>query len=153
MLQKKAKKIISDIIYINIATVSPEGKPWNSPVYSAFDENYNFYWASWKENEHSKNIVRNPDVFITTYDSTAPEGTGEGVYIQAKAYELTDPNEIEHATKYYYGRKNGIPRKIDEFLGEYPRRMYKAIPEKMWINDEGSVNGNYIDTRTEIDFR
>jgi mRNA-degrading endonuclease RelE of RelBE toxin-antitoxin system len=26
------------------------GKPWNSPVYCAFDKNYNFFWASWKEN-------------------------------------------------------------------------------------------------------
>jgi len=147
---EKAKKIIADIIYINIATVSPGGKPWNSPVYCAFDEQYNFYWASWRENEHSKNIAQNPNIFITIYDSTAPEGTGEGVYIQANACEITNPQEIEHAIKYYYGRKNGTPRKIEEFLGEYPRRMYKAILEKVWMNDEGNINGNYIDIKTEV---
>jgi general stress protein 26 len=71
-LSERAKEIISKILYITIATVTPEGKPWNSPVYSAFDEDYNFYWNSWKENQHSKNIERNNDIFIVIYDSTLP---------------------------------------------------------------------------------
>lgn len=146
----KVKEIISKIIYITIATVSEDGKPWNTPVYSAFDENYNFFWASWKENEHSKNIRNNPDVFLVIYDSTVPAGTGEGVYIKAKAYELNDSKEIEHAVKYLYRRKSKTPRKVEEFLESYPRRVYKAVPEKLWLNTEGEVNGNYIDKRVEV---
>lgn len=147
---EKAKAIIAKIIYITIATVSKDGKPWNTPVYSAYDEKFNFFWASWKENEHSKNIHDNDDVFLVIYDSTVPEGTGEGVYVKAKAYELNDPKEIEHAMKYLYGRKNKTPRKIGEFLGDYPRRIYKAVPEKFWLNTDGEVSGNYVDKRIEI---
>ena len=146
----KAKEIISKIIYITIASVSKDGRPWNTPVYSAFDENYNFFWASWRENEHSKNIRSNPDVFLVIYDSTVPEGTGGGVYVKAKAYEINDSKEIEYAVKYLYGRKNKTPRKAEEFLGNYPRRVYKATPEKFWINTEGEVNGNYVDKRVEV---
>ena len=148
--EEKVKAIIAKIIYITIATVSKDGKPWNTPVYSAYDEKFNFFWASWKENEHSKNVQNNGDVFLVIYDSTAPEGTGEGVYVKAKAYELTDPKEIEHAMKYLYGRKNKAPRKVDEFLDDYPRRVYKAVPEKFWINGDGEVNGNFVDTRVEV---
>ncbi len=45
-LTSRAKEIISKIIYINIASVSEDGLPWNTPLYYAFDENYNFFWTS-----------------------------------------------------------------------------------------------------------
>jgi len=38
-----------------------------------------------KNGQHSKNIAENNRVFIVIYDSTVPEGDGEGVYIQAMA--------------------------------------------------------------------
>lgn len=150
VLTKRAKEIISKILYITIATSTKSGIPWNSPVYSAYDENYNFYWASWKENIHSKNIKGNPNVFIVIYDSTVPEGTGEGVYVKAKAYELTEEMEIKHALRYLYGRKNKQTRNVHDFLENYPRRVYKAVPEKFWMNIDGEVNGNYVDKRVEV---
>ena len=108
---EKAKAIIAKIMYITIATVSKDGKPWNVPVYSAYDEKFNFFWNSWKENEHSQNIRSSNNIFLAIYDSTMPEGTGKGVYVKAKAYELDDPKEIEHAVKYIYGRINKVPKK------------------------------------------
>lgn len=142
ILVNKAKEIISKILYITIATSTKDGTPWNSPVYSAYDENYNFYWASDQNGQHSKNIRENNKVFIVIYDSTVPEGTGEGVYIQAKAHALTDENQIHEALGYLYRRKGQDLHKRDakEFLGDYPRRIYKAVPEKVWMNGEGKVN-------------
>lgn len=151
---EKARQIVKKILYITIATVSRDGVPWNSPVYSAFDKNYNFFWVSWKENQHSKNIKENNNVFIVIYDSTVPEGTGEGVYIQAKAYELSDEKEIEHALSCLDGRvnkKKDPKTRIAQFQGDKPRRIYKAIPERVWINGEGDINGNYVDKRVEVD--
>lgn len=149
----KARGIIEKILYITIATSSKDGKPWNSPVYSACDEDYNFFWASWRENQHSKNIRENSNVFIVIYDSTVPEGTGEGVYIRAKAYELDNEKEIKHAIKYLDGRvnkKKDPKTRIAQFQGNKPRRVYKAVPGKVWINGEGDINGEYIDKRVEI---
>ena len=84
------------------------------------------------------------------YDSTVLEGTGIGVYIQAKAYELSDEKEIEKALSLLYGRKNETPRKPSEFLRDYPRRVYKAIPEKIWVNSESDIDGEYVDRRIEV---
>lgn len=151
---KKSREIIERILYITIATASKDGKPWNSPVYSAFDKNYNFYWNSWTENQHSKNIAENPNVFLVIYNSIVPEGTGEGVYIKAKAYMVTDEKEIKLARELLVKRKNkpsGKLRDPREFMGKYPRRVYKALPEKVWINSEGDIHGEYIDTRVEVD--
>lgn len=152
-LAVRAKAILNKIIYITIATCSKDGQPWNTPVYSAYDENYSFYWNSWTENQHSKNIASNNNIFLVIYDSTAPEGTGEGAYIQAKAYVLTDEKEIQRALSILQNRKNKPSSKLrsaKEFMGDYPRRIYKATPEKVWVNDDGEVNGNYIDVRKEV---
>jgi len=35
-------------------------------------------------------------------------------------------------------------------LGEFPRRIFKFVPEKVWVNSEGDVNGNFVDTRIDI---
>ncbi len=151
---KKAKDIISKILYITIATASKDGTPWNSPVYSAYDDEYNFFWASDQNGQHSKNIAENNKVFLVIYDSTAAEGTGEGVYIQAKTSMLTDPEEIAHALECLDGRVNKKKdplSRIAQFQGDKPRRVYKAVPEKVWINGDGDVNGEYIDIRMEID--
>lgn len=152
-MEKRAKEIIEKIFYLTIATSSKDCKPWNSPVYGAYDEGYNFFWASDQNGQHSKNIAENENVFIVIYDSTVPEGQGEGVYIQAKAKKLEEEDEIRHALKYLDGRvgkKKDEEARIQEFQGEMPRRVYQATPEKVWMNGEGSVNGNYVDTRVEI---
>src|SRR3989344_8432811 len=110
-LTSKAKKVINDILYITIATSDKNNQPWNSPVYSAFDKDYNFYWASWRENQHSKNIKENEKVFVVIYDSTVPESTGFGVYMRGKAHQLEtkDVIEIMKALKLLYSRKNKKP--------------------------------------------
>ncbi len=148
-----AKEIISKILYITLATVSKEGKPWNTPLYYAFDSEYNFYWLSDQNGQHSQNIKENSQVALVIYDSTVSEGQGRGVYVQGKAFELTDEDEIEKALKYLYGRKNKQPRQFIEFLGDYPRRVYKVVPEKFWVNGSEIINGNFIDTKTEVDLR
>jgi hypothetical protein len=91
---ERAKEIIAHITYINIASVTDSGLPWNSPVFAAYDDEYNFYFGTHKGSQKAKNIDANPNVFVTIYDSTIAPGDGEGVYIQAKAIRLSKPDEI-----------------------------------------------------------
>lgn len=151
-LANRAKSVINNILYITIATSDKQGNPWNTPVYSAFDNNYTFYWASWAENQHSKNIRENEKAFVVIYDSTVPESTGFGVYMKGKAYQLgmKDSREIIKALKLLYQRKNKKPRTLQEFLGIFPRRIYKFFPEQVWVNADSKVKKNYVDTRVEI---
>ena len=150
---EKAKEILEGNIYAVIATATKDGMPWNSPVFFAYDKSFNFYWKSWTDNQHSKNIRANFRVFIVVYDGTAPEGTGQGVYIQAKAYELgvNEREEVQTGCDLLARRKNAKPKKAEECLGDYPRRVYRATPEKMWLNLAGEISGNFVDTRIEVD--
>jgi len=147
---KKAKEVIEKIIYITIATSSKDGMPWNSPVFAAFDEHYNFFWKSGKDSQHSQNIQENNNIFIVIYDATVPWGKGEGVYIQAKAFELTDEQEIADALAYHNKRVGKDLWESEEFTGENPRRVYKAVPEKVWMNKDSEENGKFVDIRQEI---
>ena len=147
---KRAREIVEKIIYITIATVCEDGSPWNPPVYSAHDEEYVFYWISSQDAIHSKNVRRTGKAFLVIYNSTVKEGTGEGVYIQARAAEVNDETEIALAIQSHYSRKGKAPRSVFDFTGASPRRFYKAVPEHIWINTDEKVNGHHVDRRVEI---
>lgn len=146
---QKAKEILAKIQYATVATVTPDGKPWNSPVAHEIDEQYNIYWFSDKENQHSKNVRENPYAFIVIYDSTVPEGEGEGVYIEADVQELNDADDINQIRN---AKKGKVVDDAQEFLGDAIRRCYKATPKRMWMNDAEEKDGVFLrDYRVEIE--
>lgn len=147
---KRAKEIIAKVPYITIASTSEGGKPWNTPVFDAYDREHNFYWGSYRKSQHSKNIRANKDIFLVIYDSTVPPGTGRGVYIEATAAELEDIKEIGFAHRLLETRHIVPYWKLEQVQGDAPIRLYKAEPKKIWMNSEGEVDGHYIDKRVEV---
>ncbi len=144
----RAKEILEKIIYATIATSSKDGMPWNSPVRHVYDNDLNIYWFSDKENQHSRNVRDNENVLIVIYDSTVPEGDGEGVYIQAKAQQLESPDDIKAARRIKKGPDHDAP---DDFMGDAIRRVYKAVPERIWMNDAEEKDGIFLrDYRVEL---
>ncbi len=122
-----AVNILKNIKYMTLATVCEDGSPWNSPVAHSPLKELVFYWGSTEDSIHSQNIRREGRVFVVVYDSTLPEGEGEGVYMKGTAEEL---DEVEGLV-----------------------RMYRFTPQQIWINDaEKDANGNYLkDFRIELD--
>lgn len=149
-LAKRAKEIISEREYITIATADETGQPWNSPVYSAFDDEYVFYWGSDTDSQHSKNIAVNNKVFLVIYDSTVTAGEGEGVYVQAIAEVITDKEEKDKAHKLIQDRRPNWYWRREEFDGDTPLALYKATPTSIWMNGEGNKDNHYIDIREEV---
>ena len=143
------EEIIEKVTYVTVASVDEQGQPWNTPVFCAYDKGKNFYWGSHRNSQHSKNIRANGRVFLVIYDSTVPAGEGEGVYVKATARELDEPAEIETAHALLQNRRPVPYWRLEEVQGKAPVRLYKATPEKMWLNDGGQVDGTYIDTLKE----
>ena len=150
---QRAAEIIKDIKYITIASVSADGQPWNTPVYSAFDKDLSFYWFSDKNSQHSQNVRGNNKVLLVIYDSTVPEGTGEGVYIKAIVSEFDDPEAIL-AAKAVLDERVGKEkeRNAENYMGDAVLRGYKATALQVWMNDDDKdEDGNYIrDIRVEV---
>jgi hypothetical protein len=58
-------------------------------VYYAPEGYARFYWVSSSEANHSRNIATRAEVAIVVFNSRAPIGCGQGVYVSAVARELT----------------------------------------------------------------
>ena len=147
----RVKEIIAKNIYLTMATSDAAGNPWVSPVYCAYDDHYNFYWTSKPDAQHSKNIKeRNGKMTFVVFDSSVHEGTGEGVYFEGTAYELTDEKEVDIASQLCYSRKDKPAKSADNFLGASPRRMYKATPTRAWMNTIEKIDGYIVDAKVEV---
>ncbi len=149
-----AKRIVQENIYLTIATASKTGKPWISPVFFSYDDNYNLYWVSDKNSLHSKLLRNNPQASIVIFNSQAPIGKGDGVYFETIVKELEDESEIKKAVQIYNKRvtkKIFRVKEINEVMNKAIWRIYKATPTKISKLTEGKiVNGQYVDKRVEL---
>ncbi len=144
----KAKDVIANIKYITLATVGAHDVidhdtgadipfPWISPLYTAFDAHYRFYWMSDTNSAHSKNIKKDPNIMGVLFDSTVGHGQGFGVYIKGTAIELDESMTDTIATGIELLRdRSQIERKIPvrQMLAPNPRRVYMLVPERVWVN-------------------
>jgi hypothetical protein len=148
-LPARFQKLLVDIPYVTIATTCPDGTPWNTPVVGYFDDDLNLYWGSWAQSQHSVNVAHCSAIFAVIYDSSSPLGAGQGLYFQMRAEVVTEPNEIAAAKAIYldrYGEEDcpGV------FAGTCPRRVYKAVPRKIWSNTDGARGSHFVDVRQTI---
>lgn len=153
-LELRAKELIKNIEYVNVATVSSENVPWNTPVYAVLDSDLNYYWSSWKDAQHSLNISQNPKVFCTLYDSTRKRGDNNRrcLYFDAVAGEVLSEEEVKKAIGLLYPTELD-QHKPEDFLESGLRRMYRASIKKAWLNDisERQVTKETIKMRVEVD--
>lgn len=145
---ERARQIVANSLYATVATADANGNPWNSPVFVSYDDKGMFYWISSPQAQHSNNIEGNNKAFMVLFDSTAPEGTGEAVYIEATVESVGDQGGADCLTK-RAGKADGH---YAELLGNGTLALYRATPQRIWVNDvELDANGNYVrDTRPEI---
>lgn len=152
-LETQAKEILSASEYINIATCSKDLIPWNTPVTGVHDQELNFYWSSWKKAQHSLNIDENHQVFITLYNSTRKRGDNHRkcLYIQAKAEQALELADIDTACKLLYSDMSS-DRNPEMFLNDSERKIYKATPRKIWLNDvsERELTRETVKMRVEV---
>ena len=124
----QARTILDHSLYMVLATADADGRPWASPVYFAADGHGAFYWVSSHETRHSTNIAVRPEVGIVAFDSGAPIGTGQGVYLEANAEQLTGP-ELDHGLAVFSARSiehGGSAWTREDVEGDTLIRMYRA---------------------------
>jgi hypothetical protein len=145
---ERAAEVLRTICYATVATADLQAHPWNSPVYSAHDDDLNIFWISDKQNKHSRNVQQNPHAFIVFYDSTVPPGQGCGLYFSVTVSELSDPRDIQVARELVDGSDSDG---TEEYAGDGVCRIYRATPKNAWINTVEERDGIFVrDYRIEI---
>ena len=87
-----ARRIIDENLYMTIGTADGSGAPWVSPVYYAPQEYSEFFWVSYPQARHSRNIEVRPQVSIVIFDSRTPINTGQAVYMAGLAQQVPEEN-------------------------------------------------------------
>lgn len=140
---ERARQLLRDIHHIPLATVNDDGTPHNTPVFMAFDDRLQGYWASHRETRHSRNIIRDGRVFLVVFDSR--EGHG-GVYIEATAVPLEDLREAERGLGVLRQARQelgGTLGDVSDYSGYAGQRIYRAEPLKIWVN-QSERNGQGV---------
>lgn len=146
----QADAILSRVKFFSLATVSDNGQPWNVTIAPFhFPGEHVYYWISWQDNQHSKNIRANGKAFVAVYDSTPGEGEqSEGVYMLVAAEEVLDANEVAKVTQ-AIGGDLLVP--TGQLLGDDPRRLYKIVPQRIWMSGDKYIDGKHVDVRIEAE--
>jgi hypothetical protein len=130
-----ARAIIDASLYLVLATADSAGRPWSSPVYFAHDGYAEFLWVSAPEAAHSRNIAARPQVGIVLFDSHAPIGAGQGVYISAFAEQAAD-DDLRRGMQTFSRRSlthKGAEWTVTDVHGESELRLYRAIADSYSI--------------------
>lgn len=140
-LNNLTKKIIEENEYLTLATVDQSGNPWVCILAYCFDANYNFYFVSLPNSNHSEHIKNNSNVAFTVFDSRQDFGKGVGLQIEGKAKEIDD-SELPETEKIYFNRKypygninNEFIDGLKDLLKKKVYRFYKISQTVFWIND------------------
>ena len=127
------EEIIDAARYMVLATADEDGVPWASPVWFAHDGYTRFLWVSRADTRHSLNLAVRPQLSIVIFDSSAPVGTGEGVYMDAvgeqlrnaeSAIEIYSRRSVAHGAGEWTVADVGPPADL---------RLYRATATEQWI--------------------
>ena len=133
-----ARAIIGSGLYLTLGTADADGTPWAAPVYYAHDGYTRFFWVSKPDARHSANIAVRPEVSIVIFDSGAPIGTGQAVYMSATAAEL-EGDELDFGLELFSRRSENHGAGSwarEDVLAPARHRLYRATASEQFVLDE-----------------
>jgi uncharacterized protein YhbP (UPF0306 family) len=128
-----AREIIDGGRYMVLATADERGVPWASPVWYAPDGYRRFLWVSREDTRHSRNLAVRPQLSIVIFDSGAPIGTGEGVYMDAVAEQLGDAEEAMDVFSRRSLAQGGRAWTVADVSPPAELRLYRATATEQWL--------------------
>lgn len=149
-LSPKLQRLLKTSRYAVIATVCPDGRPWNTPVAAAFDDGLNLYWGSAAASRHSRNISADKRIFAVVFGGAGSEAEGQGIYLQMQAAPISTAAGVRKALTHYDASFFEKYHPGITFLGDCPTRLYKAVPLEVWFNRDTVQDGYFIDIRESI---
>ena len=136
-LDDVARAIIDSNRYMVLGTADDGGRPWVSPVYYAPSGYSELTWVSSPEAQHSRNLAARPELSIVVFDSQAPVGEGQGVYMSAVAQLLTGADlerciEIFSSVSVSHGARRWT---VEDVQPPAALRLYRARVAEHWVLD------------------
>lgn len=133
-LAAHARELLDLNRYLTLGTVGADGRPWTSPVYFSWSGEWDFYWMSELEAQHSLNIAVRPDVSLVVYDSTVQPYHGRAVYASGEAQVLAG-DDLDRGLARYPGPSNRDASGVDkaDVTGDSPYRLFRVTASDLWV--------------------
>jgi nitroimidazol reductase NimA-like FMN-containing flavoprotein (pyridoxamine 5'-phosphate oxidase superfamily) len=136
-----ARGIIESNRYMVLGTADEAGVPWVTPVWFAQSDYRRFIWVSSPDRRHSRNVKARPEVSIAIFNSQVAVGSGQAVYMSARAEELSG-TELERDVAVFdaAGQAQGLARRwaLEDMVAPAPYRLYRATVSQHWVLDPDS---------------
>lgn len=147
-----ARRVIDGSQYMTLGTSDADGRPRLSPVYYTCARYSDFYWVSSPSSQHSRNVEQRPEVEIVIFDSTAPVGRGEAVYIAASATRVRD-DHLDAVAVDAFQTIAGVTDLTPDDLRRADLCLYVAKMRSCEVHVPGNhpTYGRGIDTRQPAD--
>ncbi len=155
-IYEMTKEIIEGNKFLSLATVDNDGNLWTTPLSYSYDEDYNFYFTSELDSQHIINIIDNPNVSFTIFDSTKRVSDVDGLQIRGIVGEV-DKDNLEKVVKNYYQFVFKDPKEREEWEAPYTYflennkpiyRFFQIMPTEIYKRDTEYLDG---DRRVKID--
>ena len=92
-LKDKINEYLANHYYLNLATVSPEGKPMAHTM-AYVSEDFVVYLATRKDTRKVQNIMHNPNVAYTVDEDDPDWFDMQAIQVEGKASIITDEKEL-----------------------------------------------------------
>ncbi len=138
--------------YLVLGTADGKGRPWATPVFFAADGEYRILWVSAPDSRHSRNIAARPEVAVTVFDTHAPIGGAEALYLEATAGPVTG-DACAAALAVLNTRLPPRHQLGPEDLGpDGPMQVYQALVTRHFVLIRGGDSrfDNVTDARLEV---
>jgi nitroimidazol reductase NimA-like FMN-containing flavoprotein (pyridoxamine 5'-phosphate oxidase superfamily) len=136
-----ARGIIESNRYMVLGTADEAGVPWVTPVWFAQSDYRRFIWVSSPDRRHSRNVKARPEVSIAIFNSQVAVGSGQAVYMSARAEELSG-TELERDVAVFdaAGQAQGLARRwaLEDMVAPALYRLYRATVSQHWVLDPDS---------------
>lgn len=116
------KQYLADNKHMQLATVSGE-QPWICTVYFVADDDFNLYWMSARERQHSVEITNGSKVAVTVVRDTECK---QALQIIGEAREVPD-DDLERAHKLYQNKFGAKEYDLNEI------RQHQPIGRAYWV--------------------
>jgi len=119
-------RLLAQHRYVVLGTADGEGRPWATPVFYAPDGEHRIVWVSAPGSRHSRNIAARPEVAITVFDTNAPIGGAEALYLEATAGPLAGDAHTAAVALLNSRLRTGHQLGPDDLEPVGPLRAYQA---------------------------
>jgi uncharacterized protein YhbP (UPF0306 family) len=145
-------RLLARHLYLVIGTADEDGRPWVTPVFYAADGEHRIIWVSGPDSRHSRNIAARSDVAITVFDSHAPIGGAEALYLEATA-EFVPEAQCSAALALLNKRVPAGKELAAQDVGPAgPLRLYQATISRHYVLIRGGDSrfDNVTDARLRV---